>query len=90
MLILAETGSFTLNSGRIGVDNGLAKNSIVVVEGKGDAKVVFNGGKVDAISPKVGIPYVYSALLSSNCKAEFNAASSRGWSASPTPPGRTG
>ena len=51
VLILAETGSFTLNSGRIGVDNGLAKNSIVVVEGKGDAKVVFNGGKVDAISP---------------------------------------
>ena len=43
VLILAETGSFTLNSGRIGVDNGLAKNSIVVVEGKGDAKVVFNG-----------------------------------------------
>ena len=72
VLIHAETGSFTLNSGRIGVDNGLAKNSIVVVEGKGDAKVVFNGGKVDAISPKVGIPYVYSALLSSNCKAEFN------------------
>ena len=66
VLIHAETGSFTLNSGRIGVDNGLAKNSIVVVEGKGDAKVVFNGGKVDAISPKVGIPYVYSALLSSN------------------------
>ena len=53
VLILAETGSFTLNSGRIGVDNGLAKNSIVVVEGKGDAKVVFNGGKVDAIRPAV-------------------------------------
>ena len=32
VLIHAETGSFTLNSGRIGVDNGLAKNSIVVVE----------------------------------------------------------
>ncbi|MFR4994999.1 MAG: hypothetical protein ACLTCV_10340 [Oscillospiraceae bacterium] len=78
VLILAETGSFTLNSGRIGVDNGLAKNSIVVVEGKGDAKVVFNGGKVDAISPKVGIPYVYSALLSSNCKAEFNGGEFEG------------
>lgn len=78
VLIHAETGSFTLNSGRIGVDNGLAKNSIVVVEGKGDAKVVFNGGKVDAISPKVGIPYVYSALLSSNCKAEFNGGEFEG------------
>ena len=78
VLILAETGSFTLNSGRIGVDNGLAKNSIVVVEGKGDAKVVFNGGKVDAISPMVGIPYVYSALLSSNCKAEFNGGEFEG------------
>ena len=78
VLILAETGSFTLNSGRIGVDNGLAKNSIVVVEGKGDAKVVFNGGKVDAISPKVGIPYVYSALLSSNCKAEFKGGEFEG------------
>lgn len=78
VLIFAETGSFTLNSGRIGVDNGLAKNSIVVVEGKGDAKVVFNGGKVDAISPKVGIPYVYSALLSSNCKAEFNGGEFEG------------
>ena len=78
MLIHAETGSFTLNSGRIGIDNGLAKNSIVVVEGKGDAKVVFNGGKVDAISPKVGIPYVYSALLSSNCKAEFNGGGFEG------------
>lgn len=78
VLIHAETGSFTLNSGRIGVDNGLAKNSIVVVEGKGDAKIVFNGGKVDAISPKVGIPYVYSALLSSNCKAEFNGGEFEG------------
>ena len=78
VLIHAESGSFTLNSGRIGVDNGLAKNSIVVVEGKGDAKVVFNGGKVDAISPKVGIPYVYSALLSSNCKAEFNGGEFEG------------
>ena len=78
VLIHAETGSFTLNSGRIGVDNGLAKHSIVVVEGKGDAKVVFNGGKVDAISPKVGIPYVYSALLSSNCKAEFNGGEFEG------------
>ena len=78
VLILAETGSFTLNSGRIGVDNGLAKNSIVVVEGKGDAKVVFNGGKVDAISPMVGIPYVYSALLSSDCKAEFNGGEFEG------------
>ena len=78
VLILAETGSFTLNSGRIGVDNGLAKNSVVVVEGKGDAKVVFNGGKVDAISPRVGIPYVYSALLSSNCKAEFNGGEFEG------------
>lgn len=78
VLIHAETGSFTLNSGRIGVDNGLAKNSIVVVEGKGDAKVVFNGGKVDAISTKVGIPYVYSALLSSNCKAEFNGGEFEG------------
>lgn len=78
VLIHAETGSFTLNSGRIGVDNGLAKNSIVVVEGKGDAKVIFNGGKVDAISPKVGIPYVYSALLSSNCKAEFNGGEFEG------------
>ena len=78
VLILAETGSFTLNSGRLGIDNGLAKNSIVVVEGKGDAKVVFNGGKVDAISPKVGIPYVYSALLSSNCKAEFNGGEFEG------------
>lgn len=78
VLILAETGSFTLNSGRIGVDNGLAKNSVVVVEGKGDAKVVFNGGKVDAISPKVGIPYVYSALLSSGCKAEFNGGEFEG------------
>lgn len=78
VLIHAETGSFTLNSGRIGVDNGFAKNSIVVVEGKGDAKVVFNGGKVDAISPKVGIPYVYSALLSSNCKAEFNGGEFEG------------
>ena len=78
VLILAETGSFTLNSGRIGVDNGLAKNSIVVVEGKGDAKVVFSGGKVDAISPMVGIPYVYSALLSSDCKAEFNGGEFEG------------
>ena len=78
VLILAETGSFTLNSGWIGVDNGLAKNSIVVVEGKGDAKVVFNGGKVDAISPMVGIPYVYSALLSSDCKAEFNGGEFEG------------
>ena len=78
VLILAETGSFTLNSGRIGVDNGLAKNSIVVVEGKGNAKVTFNGGKVDAISPRVGIPYVYSALLSSNCKAEFNGGEFEG------------
>ena len=78
VLILAETGRFTLNSGRIGVDNGLAKNSIVVVEGKGNAKVVFNGGKVDAISPRVGIPYVYSALLSSNCKAEFNGGEFEG------------
>lgn len=78
VLIHAETGSFTLNSGRIGVDNGLAQNSIVVVEGKGDAKVVFNGGKVDAISPKVGISYVYSALLSSDCKAEFNGGEFEG------------
>ena len=78
VLILAETGSFTLNSGRLGIDNGLAKNSLVVVEGKGDAKVVFNGGKVDAISPTVGIPYVYSALLSSNCKAEFNGGEFEG------------
>ena len=58
--------------------NDLAKNALVVVEGKGDAKVVFNGGKVDAISPKVGIPYVYSALLSSNCKAEFNGGEFEG------------
>ena len=57
VLIHAETGSFTLNSGRIGVDNGLAKNSIVVVEGKGDAKVVFNGGKVDAIIVTGGIAH---------------------------------
>ena len=78
VLILAETGSFTLNSGRLGIDNGLAKNSLVVVEGKGNAKVVFNGGKVDAISPRVGIPYVYSALLSSNCKAEFNGGEFEG------------
>ena len=78
VLILAETGSFTLNSGRLGIDNGLAKNTLVVIEGKGDAKVTFNGGKVDAISPKVGIPYVYSALLSSGCKAEFNGGEFEG------------
>ena len=78
VLILAETGSFTLNSGRLGIDNGLAKNSLVVVEGKGNAKVTFNGGKVEAISPKVGIPYVYSALLSSGCKAEFNGGEFEG------------
>ena len=78
VLILAETGSFTLNSGRLGIDNGLAKNILVVVEGKGNAKVTFNGGKVEAISPKVGIPYVYSALLSSDCKAEFNGGEFEG------------
>lgn len=72
VLILAETGSFTLNSGRLGIDNGITKNIIVVVEGKGGARVVFNGGKIETLSRKVGIPYVYSALLSSNCKAEFN------------------
>ena len=48
------------------------------MQGGKDAKLYFNGGKIDARAPRIGIPYVYSALLMSNSHAEFNGGEDEG------------
>ena len=78
LLFTVEGGTFTLNSGTLGIDNGSSRNSLVVVQGGKDAKLYFNGGKIDARAPRIGIPYVYSALLMSNSHAEFNGGEYEG------------
>ena len=78
LLFTVEGGTFTLNSGTLGIDNGSSRNSLVVVQGGKDAKLYFNGGKIDARAPRIGIPYVYSALLMSNSQAEFNGGEYEG------------